>query len=108
MGVLAAVLCFFAAMPGFTSPLSTRSGFGRSRSLLPRHAEEEVQVHGFPIEVFSKALADAASATKEAVPVMQDILYLKAMFESEEENAAKDKWYELVNVPRMQMSNLER
>jgi len=95
--VLAAVLCFFAAMPGFTSPLSTRSGFGRSRSLLPRHAEG---VYGEPMDVFAMALADAASATKEAVPVMQDILYLKAMFNSEESNAAKDEWIRLANIPK--------
>jgi len=100
--VLAAVLCFFAAMPGFTSPLSTRSGFGRSQSLLPRHAAAyENIVYGTPLDVFSAALAEAASATKEAVPVMQDMLYLKAMFESEEANKGKDKWFDLVNVPKI-------
>jgi len=96
--VAAAVLCFFLDLPGFVSPLSTRS---RSQSLIPREAVEKKRkldwsFGGFPVEVYAEALADAAAATKEAVPVMQDMMFLKDMWQG---GPAMETWEKFLAIP---------
>jgi len=98
--VAAAVVCFFVDVPGFVSPLLTRQGSAsRSRSLVPREAKDrdlDWSFGGVPVDVYADALADAAAATKEAVPVMQDMMYLKDMWEG---GPAMEKWQELILIP---------
>jgi len=96
----AAALCLFGSLPGFTSPLSTRHGAGRSQSLLPRQGYSASDTYGFPGHVFADALADAAAAKKEAVPVMQDMMLLKDVFEEKDPSSKVwNSWNAALKTP---------